>query len=189
VVGDLAGAETQVRVCQDCLSQLGSDGSKSADNPPRFALANNLWIGRIPWQLQTLTFPEQQLIALLYPRAFVFKLYPKDIHYRPEAATLQRGLRGNVSTYELDMEGAVSMIQGELMPRPVSVLPSVISITFIGRGQLCKSLLRPIFRVRRNFVGEALQWLKNHNTKYYGNIKIDPERMRLLPLDDVPDEV
>ncbi|KAM6492122.1 hypothetical protein JOM56_005398, partial [Amanita muscaria] len=156
---------------------------------PRFSLANNLWIGRVPWQLQTLTFPEQMLIALLYPRVFVFKLYPKDLNYRPDGSTLQRGLRGNVSTYELDIEGATSMIQGRLMPRPVAILPSLISITFIGRGQLSRRSLGSIFRVRRHFVAEALQWLKHNNPKYYGHIEIDPERLQLLPPDDIPDEL
>lgn len=187
VVGDLRGKETKIRVCGECLADLTSDSA--GDKPPRFSLANNMWIGRVPWQLQTLTFPEQLLIALLYPRVFVFKLFPKDTNYRPDASTLQRGLRGTVSTYDLDMEGAASMIQGRLVPRPTSVLPSIISITFIGRGDLSKHRLKSIFRVRRYFVAEALQWLKIHNPKYYGNIEIDLDRIRQLPDDDVPDEI
>jgi hypothetical protein len=33
----------------------------------------------VPWQFQVLTFPEQLLIALLYPWVFMFKLFPKKI--------------------------------------------------------------------------------------------------------------
>ncbi|KAM6490374.1 hypothetical protein JOM56_014138, partial [Amanita muscaria] len=186
VVGDVRGDETRVQVCSVCLAELVSS---SGEAPPRFALANNLWLGQIPWQLQSLTFPEQMLIALLYPRVFVFKLFPKQINSRSNVDTLQRGLRGNVSTYDLDVEGASSMLHGHLMPRPISVLPSVISITFIGRGELSRRWLKPIFRVRRYFVAGALQWLKENNPKYYGNIEIDPERMCLLPQDDVPEEL
>ena len=92
IVGDVHGGETKVRVCGECLTDLVTDSVTAGDKPPHFSLANNLWIGRIPWQLQTLTFPEQLLIALLYPCVFVFKLFPEDIGYRPNASTLQHGL-------------------------------------------------------------------------------------------------
>ena len=83
-----------VKVCGDCLKELRNE----SDKPPALSLANNLWIGCIPWELQVLTFPEQLLIALLYPRVYVFKLFPNDVHYRPEDSMLQRGMRGTVST-------------------------------------------------------------------------------------------
>jgi hypothetical protein len=136
-----------------------------------------------------LTFPEQLLIALLYPRVYVFKLYPKDVNFHPDGSTLQRGMRGNVSTYDLDADGVASMVQGNLMPRPALILPSVISVTFIGRGDAPKRSLRSIFRVRRQFVFEALRWLKTNNHKYYGDIQIDPKRLCGLPEDDVPIEI
>ncbi|KAM6489328.1 hypothetical protein JOM56_014471 [Amanita muscaria] len=171
------------------MADLLSTSPKAGDQPPRYSLANNMWIGRIPWQLQTLTFPEQMLIALLYPRVYVFKLFPKDLSGRPDAASLQRGMRGNVSSYELDVEGVAAMTQGTLMPRPLALLPSVISITFIGRGELSRRSLKSIFRVRRFFIAQALQWLKSHNTKYYGCIEIDAYRLQQLPEDDVPQEL
>ena len=149
-------------------------------------MANHLWIGRIPWQLQVLTFPEQLLIALLHPPIYVFKLFPKDIQYRPDASTLQQGMRGTVSTYDLDIEGAASMVQGNLMCRPASILPSVLSIMFIGRGDLPKCWLRTTFRVQCQIIFEALSWLQHHNSKYYGHITIDPDRICQLPEDDVP---
>ena len=62
-----------VSVCHQCLEELKKPNHK----PPKMSLANGLWIGRIPWQLQVLTFPKQLLIALLYPRIYVFKLFPK----------------------------------------------------------------------------------------------------------------
>ena len=116
-----------VRVCKDCLVELKDESKK----PPTYSLANNLWIGCIPWQLQVLTFSEQLLIALLYPCVYVFKLYPKDINFRPDGSVLQSGMQGNVSMYDLDVKGVASMLQGNLMPRPPLILPSVISVTFI----------------------------------------------------------
>lgn len=87
------------------------------------------------------------------------------------------------------MDGVVSMVQGDLMPRPTAILPSIISVTFIGRGDLPKHWLRTTFRVRRQVIFEALRWLKTHNTKYYGHITIDLDRIHQLPEDDVPAEI
>ncbi|GLB44644.1 putative G-quadruplex DNA unwinding [Lyophyllum shimeji] len=177
-------SSTRVNLCRKCAEDLAED----ADHPPQFSLANNLWIGKVPWQLEVLTFPEQLLIALLYPRVYVFKLFPKAYGPR-DPSTLQRGMRGTVTSFDLDMDGIASMIAGNMMPRPLSVLPSIISVTFIGLGDLPKRWLRNTFRVRRQFVFEALRWQKEHNTKYYGNIEIDAERIRSLPEDDVPIEI
>ncbi|KAK6992015.1 hypothetical protein R3P38DRAFT_2571602 [Favolaschia claudopus] len=141
------GNVTKVRVCRECSECL----IKSGDHPPKHALANNLWIGRAPWQLQILTFPEQLLIALLYPRFYVFKLHPR-CPGRKDPSTLQRGMRGTVSTYDLDSDGIASMLAGDLMPRPPAVLASVISVTYIGLGELPKNWLRSTFRVRRKAV-------------------------------------
>ncbi|KAK6996194.1 hypothetical protein R3P38DRAFT_3629326 [Favolaschia claudopus] len=178
------GNVTKVRVCRECSESL----IESGDHPPKHALANNLWIGRTPWQLQILTFPEQLLIALLYPRVYVFKLHPR-CPGRKDPSTLQRGMRGTVSTYNLDSDGIASMLAGDLMPRPPAVLASVISVTYIGLGELPKNWLRSTFRVRRKAVFDALCWLKENNPKYYGGIRIDMGRVASLPEDDVPLEI
>ncbi|KAA1476551.1 hypothetical protein DENSPDRAFT_785204 [Dentipellis sp. KUC8613] len=160
------------------------------EKPPKYAIANDLWIGRVPWELATLTFPEQLLIALLYPRVYVFKLFPKRVNgHRGDASTLQRGMRGNVSTYAMNIDDIATMVEGNLMPRPAHILASVISITFVGLGKLPPSWMKRVFRVRRQAVSAALRWLKEHNTKYYGNIEISEERLSVLPEDDVPEEI
>ena len=179
------GAVANVRVCQSCLKELQED----IDKPPPLSLANNMWIGKVPWCLQVLTFPEQLLIALLYPRVYVFKLFPKKVGGRRDASNLQRGMRGNVSSYELSMEGITAMVEGRLMPQPPAILASVISVTFIGLGDLPKQWLRTTFRVRRHIVAEALRWLKDNNSKYYSDIEISASRLQNLPEDDVPEEI
>lgn len=78
------------------------------------------------------------------------------------------------------------MVQGNLMPRPASILSSVITVTFIGQGRITVEKLRKLFHVRRHIVFEALVWLKRHNPKYYADINIDSERLNQLPEDDVP---
>ena len=175
--------------CQGLQWLLEAVTQWKSDQPPALSLANNLWIRHIPWELQVLTFPEQLLIALLYPCVYVFKLFPKDVHYWPENSMLQWGMCGTVSTYNLNMDGAISMVQGDLMPCPTVILPSVISVTFIGWGDLPKYWLWTTFHVCHQVIFEALRWLKTHNTKYYGHITIDLDCIHQLPEDDVPAEI
>jgi len=54
---------------------------------------------------------------------------------------------GNVSSYELNLDGISSMVQGKMMPRPPAVLASVIAVTFIGVGQLPQKWLHSTFRL------------------------------------------
>jgi hypothetical protein len=133
--------------------------------------------------------PEQLLIAHLFPHVFVFKLYPKNPYAAFDIEGLQNGLRGNVSSHELDMKGMVSMVQGNLMPKPPVILSSLISVTYIGRGRLPKNWLKSTFRVRRQVIGDALLWLKENNPKYFGDIEISGARLSQLPEDDIPVEI
>ena len=174
----------KVNVCGPCLASLQSN----RDVPPNLSLANNLWIGDVPDVLSSLTFPEQLLISHLYPRVYVFKLYPKR-NVGGDPSNLQKGMRGTVSTFALDMDGITSMLEGNLMPRPPSLLASIISLTYIGLGKLPKHWLRQFFRVRRHHVLLALRWLKANNSKYYGTVEIDSTRIDSLPNDDVPIEL
>ena len=105
-------AKPIISICRSCLEEL----KKPSEKPPKYLLANQLWIGPIPWQLQVLTFSEQLLIVLLYPRVYVFKLFPKRYHGARDVSGLQCAMRGNVSTYKLDAEGISSMVEGRLMP-------------------------------------------------------------------------
>lgn len=179
------GTKSSADICSECMRQLKA----KEDRPPTLSLANNMWIGDVPWQLQVLTFPEQLLIALIYPRVYVFKLFPKKMGSGRNPETLQRAMRGNVTSYELSVPGVAKMTEGSLLPRPPAILASIISITFIGLGTLPKEWLKSTFRVRRRAVLDALSWLKAHNPKYYGNIEISAERIAGLPEDDVPIEV
>ena len=170
-------------VCGECLADL----KRTLALPPKYSLANNLWVGGVPAELSALTFPEQLLIAHLYPRVYVFKLYPKS--GAGSAAGLQRGMRGNVSTYELNVDAMVAMVEGQLMPRPPAILSSLIAITYIGAGRVPKNWIHSTFRVRRHHVSRALEWLKANNPKYYGGVVISQQQLDQLPEDDVPDEI
>ncbi|PSS36933.1 hypothetical protein PHLCEN_2v1224 [Hermanssonia centrifuga] len=184
VIHNLNGKQV-VNICHDCFKHLSS----ASDGPPHLALANNMWIGHIPWELQVLTLPEHLLIALVHPRIYIIKLYPKDKDFRPDPATLQRGMHGNVSTYAQDINGVASMLEGQLLPQPLEVLSSVLTVTYIGKVQLPKVSLHSTFCVCCNVVQQALLWLKFQNRKYYGNIDIDESQLEEYPEDNVPIEI
>ena len=97
------GEDAIVSTCGECFDNLKT----SEDKPPKHALVNNMSIGNIPWVLSILTFPEQLLIAHLYPPVYVFKLFPKKIGGIRDAKNLQRGMQGNVSTYKLGSDTVV----------------------------------------------------------------------------------
>jgi hypothetical protein len=179
------GSSSEALVCTTCLADL--QGPR--DHPPKYSLANGLWIGRVPWELEVLTFPEQLLISLLYPRVYVFRLFPKSAGGGRDTSTLQRAMRGTVSSYQMNTDAVASMIRGDLMPRPPSILASLVSITYIGKTQPRLENLKGTFRVRRRSVQNALVWLKENNPKYYGSIDVSVTRLLSLPEDDIPPEL
>ena len=171
-----------VHICSTCLRDLQSNKNKL----PWLSLENNLWVGCIPWQLDILTFAEQLLIAHVYPRVYTIKLFPKKVGGHRGQANLQRGMQGNVSSYELNMDSVTSMLEGNLMPCPPEILASIITITFIRVGNLPKRSLWNTFCIQRCTIADALQWLKENNQTYYGKIKLNPQRLRALPEEDIP---
>lgn len=169
-------------MCFECIHPL------ERRTLPKLSLANNLWIGEIPSVLTGLTIPEQLLIARHYPRCYIFKLFPRDVDAHVPLDQLYSGMAGNASLLELNTQEVVEMLKGQRMPPSVRTLASIIAITFVGSKKLPKDWLKKTFRVRRDVVYAALVWLKNHNP-IYGDIKIDENRLKELPEDDIPDEL
>lgn len=167
--------------CDECFRKV-----QSKKTPP-LSLANNMWIGDVPEEIRCLTVPEQMLIALHYPRCFVFKLFPKNRGVG-DPESLQRGMVGNVTTYTQNANDVAKMVEGKLMPRPPKLLASVIAVSFIGLGKLPKKWLKGTFRVRRAAVHDALRWLKANNPMYE-DIEISEEALNLLPEDAIPDAI
>ncbi|KIO09005.1 hypothetical protein M404DRAFT_132011 [Pisolithus tinctorius Marx 270] len=80
------------------------------------------------------------------------------------------------------------MLEGSLMPQHVTMLSSVLAITFIGTRLLPKNWLLRTFRVQWEAVHEALQWLKQNNPLYH-DITISEQCLMTLPDDEVPEEI
>ena len=168
-------------ICDECLQALKSDSM------PKFALANNLWLGPIPHKLSILMLPEQLLVSRHYPRCFIVKLYLHDGKIS-NPNHLQQGMVGNVTLYNMNTNAIVDMLKGQLMPQPSIQLASVLAITYIGTKKLPKSWLKSTFRVRRRVVYEALAWLKENN-EIYADVVISAEQLASLPEDNIPLEI
>ena len=153
-------------MCFDCVREL------EQHMLPKFALANNLWIGNVPPELMGLTIPEHLLIARHYPCCYIFKFFPRDIDTHVLIDQLYSGMAGNESLFKLNTQEVVEMLNGQRMPSPVQLLTSVIAITFVGSRKLPKDWLKKTFQVRQGVVHNAFLWLQNHNL-IYADIHID----------------
>jgi len=96
--------ETVASVCQQCLQSLQG----SINKPLKYSLANDLWVGMVPEELGCLTIPEQFLITCKFPWIYVIKLFPRNQHSNP--TTMQHDLCGNVTTFDLNMDKMVDMV-------------------------------------------------------------------------------
>lgn len=125
------GQDGNMSLCHDCHEKL------SKNQIPPLSIANNMWIGNIPFELSVLTLLERMLIAKYLPAAYIVKLYPKseDGQYLDSSA-LNSKLQGNVLTYHLDQEQIAHMIKGNQMPQSVEILAVVIGVTFVGLRNL-----------------------------------------------------
>ncbi|CAE6416282.1 unnamed protein product [Rhizoctonia solani] len=171
--------------CNECLKAINSD------RLPALALANRMWIGKIPPALMDLTVPEQILVSIYHPRCYVYKLHPRDLWSTDgSSAVHQNKLRGNVTTYELNMPDIVRMVEGTLIPHPTRILSSLIAVSLIGAGPVPKSWLKRTFSVRREVVHAAIHCLK-YTTRHpgYQNIEISDIALTNLPVGAVPDEI
>jgi hypothetical protein len=170
-------------IYHECNNKLQNDALSS------FALANNMWIGDIPFELGLLTLPERLLVSKYFPVAYIVKLFPKDrgaFHWDP--TKLQNGIRGNVSTYPLDPQEIANLVHDNIMPRPAILLPSVMGVTFVGPRGLPEKTMVGTFRVRRNRIRDALQWMKSNNP-LFSDIVISNERLQSLPENGIPREI
>ncbi|KAH9009398.1 hypothetical protein EDB85DRAFT_1881628, partial [Lactarius pseudohatsudake] len=171
-------------VCLSCASHL------RREKTPPLSLANGMWVGTVPGELNILTLPERVLVGRHFPAAYIVKLYPKKKGARTWASPkgLQSGLRGNVSTYRLNTEDIAKMADGQIMPPSPSILAATIGVTFVGPKNLPEKTMPGFLRVNRARVCAALVWLKNNNP-LYEKIVISSERLNALPTNGIPSEI
>ena len=118
--------------------------------------------GEVPDELQDLNEIEEMLIARVFPVMSVYKLRGG-----------QHGYRGNVINFPQDVQEFTTKL-----PRD----PSSLDVVVIRRQSASNLEAFREFKVRRAKVVHALNWLKENN-RYYGDIIIDQEVLRSLPVD------
>lgn len=158
-------------VCTDCWSSL------SKEKIPKFSVANKVWIGDIPKELQGLTIPEQRLIAMYRHNSCIVKLQSPF----QSSVTAQSAIKGNCISFPQDVVNIASTL-----PLEIEELCESLKIIFIGCHTPQRHQLKHILTVRKTKVYNALQWLKRNNPLYH-SIEINRSLIDKLPEDDVPE--
>ncbi|KAF7979063.1 hypothetical protein HWV62_43549 [Athelia sp. TMB] len=142
-------------VCEDCNAAI------SNGKIPMMALANGLWIGEVPSELQDLYYAEKMLIARVRHNRCVVRV--KSGMHKMHANVISFA---NPTVHVYDT-----------LPPPRSEIEDVISFIFVGP---CKPTKRDLERtpmiVRRDKVSKALEWLKLNN-QYYAELTISYENL------------
>ena len=128
---------------------------------PRLALANNLWLGKVPDELKNLRFVEKILIAKVRHTCAYVKV-----------ASGMRKMKANVVAFESPISKIYSVL-----PPPREDLDEVLAILSTGPSKpTSEDFSRTPFLVRRNAVIAALKWLKLNHADY-AKIKISQKQM------------
>jgi hypothetical protein len=102
--------------------------------------------------------------------------------------SLNSGVRGNVSTYQLNTPDVARMIEGDLMPHKPAILAAMVAITIIGPSKLPVKSLPSLLSVSRHRIKAALLFLKCEN-HLYRNVVISDANLLLLLEDGVPEDL
>jgi len=143
------------RVCDHCRRCIRKGKT------PHLALANGLWLGKVPDELKSLRFVEKLLIARVRHTCSYVKV-----------ASGMRKMKANIIAFESPIPKIYN-----ILPPPREDMDDVLAILFTGP---CKptpeDLNRTPFLVRRNYVAKALEWLKlNHSD--YADIEISSKNL------------
>ena len=123
--------------------------------------------GTIPIELSHLTDLEKILVARIHPVTSIY--HAKDQQYKHN---------GNMINFVQD----VNLIARVLPYNPTDLSAILIVNT---SGSHAHEYENKESRVRREFVRQALDWLKHINA-YYNNIIIDSGPLQKLPADEIP---
>ncbi|CAF0815681.1 unnamed protein product [Adineta steineri] len=161
----------QCDICIECWSSL------TKEKIPKFSVANKVWIGDIPKELQGLTIPEQRLIAIYRHNSCIVKLH-SSFH---STATAQSAIKGNCISFPQNVVNIAATL-----PLELDELCDSLKIIFVGCRIPERNQLKTVLTVRKKKVSEALRWLRQNNP-LYRNILINQSVIDKLPDDDVPE--
>ena len=152
------------RVCFTCIESL--DKKKM----PTLALANGLWIGEIPDELQGLTYAEQLLIARVRHNRCIVKV-----------SSGMHKMRANAISFSNPMPKIY-----KVLPPPIEEMDEVLAFIYTGPCKPTKAdFKRTPMLVRRLKVSNALHWLKLNHVDYY-DCEISEKNLASYPEDGPP---
>jgi hypothetical protein len=128
--------------------------------PPKYALANKLYIGPVPAELNDLTAVEEALIARARIKCCIYRI------------------ENNFNTNDMTQ----SRIKGNVPSIPTGEYFQILLANNINYDH---SIIKRLFRVRRKQIENALKWLKKNNP-YYTDVIISDENLFQLPDNDIP---
>lgn len=141
---------------------------------PAHALANGLWIGDVPPELQNLSYAEKLLVARVRHNRCIVRV-----------SSGMHKMRANAILFANPMPKIY-----HVLPPPKEEISEVLAFIFTGPCQPTKDDFRRIpLLVRRNKVAKALEWLKLNHIDYedltisYKNLDEYPEDMPPIAVD------
>jgi hypothetical protein len=133
-------------MCYSCHKHLDKGVS------PPMALANGLWLGKVPAELSRLSFVEKLLIARIRHNRCIIKIAAGRYKMKANAISFQNPIP---KVYDI-------------LPPPLEELDQVLACIFTGPCQPTKKdVERTPLLVRHTQVGKALQWLKLNHIDYH----------------------
>lgn len=151
-------------VCQHCAASIQDQ------QIPTQSLANGLWLGDIPAELQNLTFAEQMLIAKVRHNRCIVRV-----------ASGRAKMIANCIMFA-NPTARVSNV----LPPSQKEMNEILAVVFIGPTYPTEDdYKRTPVLVRRNKVREALDWLKLNHEDYW-DLEISYDNLNSYPLSGVP---
>lgn len=161
-----------IRLCQPCALSLGWN------KVPKFALVNNMYIGRVPEELQGLTAIEESMISLCRAKCWIVQL--KEDKAETILPHAQTGMCSHVIIYPQRPQ-----LVAKLLPPSIQDIVTPVCVIFIGSKKPSQAWLKnkaqPLV-ARADRVRRALIWLKAHNPLYH-DIVINEGVLEHIPID------
>ena len=129
---------------------------------PKFSLANHLFLGQVPDELQGLTVVEENMIALTRLKCMILQL--KEDRNDSAGFLSQRAYTGHTIYFHQNIQGLANVL-----PPPIEEIIGHICVLFVGSHKPSQNFLRTHAKplvVRAERVRAALLWLKTHNHLY-----------------------
>jgi hypothetical protein len=136
-------------ICTLCYSSL------RRATMPKFALANSLYRGELPYQFHDLTWVEEMVCSHYRYTAHITRLFQSSDPMLPNV------LHGNTCAHEMNVVSTASVL-----PCTPADINETLSVVFIGPGKLRPEFLKNIYHIRKQKVWDFLLWLTSHNILY-----------------------